>query len=139
MGRSAFRTLRVDRIDGEVTTGKPFMRRQLPEGDVAAYVARSITTDTYAVRARILLRAPLDDMRAKIPPSIGKLEPRGEQACVLETGANSLFMLAIHIAFLGVDFEVREPPELLDVLKEVSERIGRASRVGKRGARRAGR
>lgn len=41
-------------------------------------------------------------------------------------GAPSLEGLAVWIAFLGVDFEVVEPPELIDKLRELHARIGRA-------------
>ena len=32
----------------------------------------------------------------------------------------------MRICILGVDFEVREPPELVDALAEIQARIGRA-------------
>jgi predicted DNA-binding transcriptional regulator YafY len=43
------------------------------------------------------------------------------------TGDDDLRWLAIRIAMLGVDFEVHEPPELLDELRALGLRLTRAA------------
>jgi hypothetical protein len=41
----------------------------------------------------------------------------------LTTGSYSWESIAIHLLWLGVDFEVQEPPELIIYLATLSERI----------------
>ena len=55
------------------------------------------------------------------------LEPLDEHRCAFETSDDSLEWLALRIAFLGVDFDVVEPPELRDWCGRAAERFRRAS------------
>ena len=43
------------------------------------------------------------------------------------TGSNSLDELALYVALKGFDFQVLYPPELVPVLRALSERLGRAA------------
>jgi hypothetical protein len=47
-------------------------------------------------------------------------------ACVLHTGSDTLDSLAVHLGLLGVPFTVTDPPELVDLLRALSERYRRA-------------
>jgi predicted DNA-binding transcriptional regulator YafY len=42
-------------------------------------------------------------------------------------GAGSLDMLAIYLAMIGFDFEVREPVELVKHIRSLAERLVRAA------------
>jgi len=125
--RDAFRTFRVDRMAPEVTTGRRFLPKPIPGGDVATYVSRSVSTTGYAYQAKIVLHAPLQAMAQRIPPTAGQLKHIDAEHCLLETGAHSLEGIAIHMALLGVDFEVQEPPELIEHLKVIAGRLRRAT------------
>ena len=46
---------------------------------------------------------------------------------MLSTGSHSLEGITIHLSLLGVDFEVHEPPELIEYLRRLSARLGRAT------------
>jgi len=46
---------------------------------------------------------------------------------VLRTGAHWLGGLAVHVAMIGVDFEIVEPPELVEHVRVLSERFRRAA------------
>ncbi len=125
--REAWRTFRVDRVDGEVAVGERFAPRAPPEGgDLRRYVSHSVSVDAYQTKARVLLHAPLAVAAERVSQATGVLEPRDERSCVLETGAESLASLAFWISFLGFDFEVLEPQELIDELRELGQRIGRS-------------
>ncbi|MCA9548661.1 MAG: YafY family transcriptional regulator [Myxococcales bacterium] len=131
--REDFRTFRVDRITGKVRVTGRFSPRPLPEGDVARYVARSISTDAYKYRGRIVLHAPRELIAERIPQAYGRVTALDEARCQLETGTNRLDALAFHVAMLGVEFEVLEPPELTEELRTLSARLGRAAgRSGQR-------
>ena len=65
-------------------------------------------------------------MAERVPPTIGVLEAT-DGGCLLYTGAQSLDMLAVHLALIGVEFEVREPAELVDHIRRVADRLMRAT------------
>ena len=125
--RRDWRTFRVDRIDSRLSSGLRFTPRQPPDGDFAAYVARSVSYTQYPQRARVTVHAPIATIAQRVPPTAGILEAIDEGTCVLRTGASSLEVLAIHLALIGADFEVHEPAELRDHLRELAERFRRAA------------
>lgn len=129
--RKDWRTFRVDRIEGKLKTSIRFSPRKPPEGDFAAFVAKSLSQVPYPFRARVTLHAAIETLVKRIPPSAGVLEPIDQSSCMLHAGAYSLETIAIHLSFLGVDFQIHEPPELLEHIRCVTERLIRAvPRVG---------
>ncbi|KAF4407181.1 helix-turn-helix transcriptional regulator [Streptomyces lycii] len=126
LGRSDWRTFRVDRITPKPPHGPRFEPREPPAEDLAAYVSRGISTETYATRAVVLLHAPLDEAAARISPSVGTLEAVDGHSCLLRTGAYSLDAMVVHVVLLGFDFEVREPAALNEHVRQVADRLRRA-------------
>jgi hypothetical protein len=49
-----------------------------------------------------------------------------EHTCTLLAGSNTLDGLALHVTLLGFDFTVHEPAELIEHLRILHTRIGRA-------------
>jgi hypothetical protein len=45
----------------------------------------------------------------------------------LHTGASSLDSLSVYVALVGFEFEVREPPELVERVRWLAERFSRAT------------
>lgn len=125
--RKDWRTFRVDRIEPHPATGTRFTRREPPEGNLATYVSRSVSSSPYPFRARVVFRAPIEVVAERISPSAGLLETLDEARCVLHTGAHSLDTLALWIALLGVEFDVLDPPELVDHLRTLGKRMLRAT------------
>jgi predicted DNA-binding transcriptional regulator YafY len=119
--RDDWRTFRVDRVTGPTPTGARFTRHDPP--DAAAFVASAITTRPYAFSTRVRLRAPIATVAERVPPTVGTLEAVDDSTCVLTTGANSLDALAVHLALIGVDFDVLEPPELMERIAAMAERL----------------
>ncbi|HVI04314.1 MAG TPA: WYL domain-containing protein, partial [Enhygromyxa sp.] len=74
-----------------------------------------------------VFHAPRSRIAERIPPLAGHLEAIDDQRCVLEAGSHSLDMLALHIAAVGEDFEVCEPPELADAMRRLAERLASAT------------
>lgn len=123
VGRQDWRTFRVDRIEGKLKTSIRFTPRKPPEGDFAAYVSKSLSQVPYPYRARVTLQAPVEAVVKRVPPSAGTLEAIDDHSCMLRTGAHSLEGLTIHLSLLGVDFQVHEPPELLDYIRRLADRL----------------
>ncbi len=124
--REDWRTFRVDRIEGKLKTSTHFKPRKPPEGDFAAYVSKSLSQVPYPYKARITLRAPVEALTKRIPPSAGMLVPIDAESCMLHTGAHSLEGITIHLSMLGVDFQVHEPPELIAYIGRLAARLGEA-------------
>ena len=123
--RTDWRTFRMDRVGEVLSTGPRFAPRE-PPADAAAYVSRAISAEPYRYQARITLHVPAQAVAKWVSPAAGLLTPLGESSCELQTGGDSLDGLAAFVAMLGVDFEVHEPPELLDHLRALQGRLASA-------------
>jgi len=131
--RDDWRTFRVDRIAPKISIGARFTPREPPQGGFAAFAARSVAYMPVAYQARILFHAPPDAVAEKIPPGAGTLEDLGDR-CVLQAKASSLDTLAVYLAMVGFDFEVLDPPELVERIRVLAERFGRALELRRLGA-----
>ncbi len=126
VNRNNWRTFRVDRIQPKVALGARFAPRPAPDGDFAAFVARNVSYAPYAHQAKIIFHASLAAATERIPAGAGMLEALDEQRCLLHTGASSLDALSVYLALVGFEFEIQEPPELIERLKWLAERFSRA-------------
>jgi predicted DNA-binding transcriptional regulator YafY len=122
-GREGWRTFRIDRLAKPASTGVRFAPRRLPARDAGAYVAESITAAPTRFDARVILHASAEEMLGRVPPYWGAIEPIDAETCEYRTGDDDLGWLAVRIAMLGVDFEVREPPELVEHLRVLASRL----------------
>ena len=129
LGRGNWRTFRVDRIQPRVAAGARFTPRQPPDGDFATYVLRSVSYNPYPHQALVTVHASAEAAAERIPPGAGILEAVDADTCTLHTGAFSLDALAVHLALLGYDFEIQQPPELRDRIRWLAARFGRAAGV----------
>jgi predicted DNA-binding transcriptional regulator YafY len=126
--RNDWRTFRVDRVQPQprMAQGARFEPRQPPE-DFATLVARSITTSPYRYQARLRVRATAADLRARIPPWIGLIEPLDGDHCILTVGGDSHETVAAAIVHAGVEFTLVEPMELAQSIRDVSARLLRGA------------
>ena len=111
------------------------MPRKLPAKDVAAYVAQSITGAPNRFEARVTVHAAAEELKQRVPAYWGAIEPIDAHTCEYRTGDDDLRWLAMRIAMLGFDFDVHEPPELLEHLQALASRLRRAARGSDRGRR----
>lgn len=121
--RKDWRTFRVDRIEGKLKTSTRFQPRKPPDGDFATYVSKSLSQAPYPYRARVTLYASLDALAPRIPASAGVLEAIDQNSCMLHTGSHSLEGITIHLSLLGVNFQVHEPPQLIDYMRNLADRL----------------
>ncbi len=127
-GREDWRTFRVDRIDARPAVDRRFVPREPPAQDIAAYVSRAVSATRDRWQARIVLRAPVEEVAGRVPHAVGTLEALDDASCLLRTGSDWLGGLAVYVANIGVDFEVLEPPELVEMVRTLAGRFGRATR-----------
>ena len=126
--REDWRTFRIDRLTKPASTGLRFMPRSLPAKDAAAYIEQSITGAPNRFEAVVTLHAAAEEITSRVPAHWGAIEPIDAHSCEYRTGDDDLGWLAMRIAMLGVDFEVHEPPELVEQLRALALRLKRATR-----------
>jgi len=125
--RSDWRTFRIDRMRLPIERRSAFAPRMPPDDDVGAFVSRAVSIAPYRIEATLIFHAPVEALRPRIPAGSGVLESVDATRCRFRTGANSVDMLATWLGCLGVDFEVEEGAELAARLRDVAERLDRAS------------
>jgi predicted DNA-binding transcriptional regulator YafY len=108
-------------------TGVRFDARDLPAKDAAAYVTQSISAAPNRYEARVTVHAPAEAVRKRMPSQWGTIEPVDDGWCEYRTGDDDLDWLAMRITMLGVEFEVHEPPELIDHMRALARRVARAT------------
>ena len=127
LGREDWRTFRVDRVKGKLATSTRFKPRRPPDGDFAAFASKSIAHVPYPYSAQVTLHAPVETLSQKIYASLGVLEAIDQRSCMLRTGSHSLEAITIHLMMLGVGFQVHEPPELIQYIRDVVYRLGQGA------------
>ncbi|WP_371944767.1 helix-turn-helix transcriptional regulator [Actinomadura chokoriensis] len=120
-GRDDWRTFRLDRMREVTATTWHFRAREHP--DPVAYVQRSVTEAPYRHLARVRVHAPADRVRELVPPQVGRVEDDRDGWCLLVVGGDDLDWLAVHVARLGFETEIVEPPELREAVARLARRL----------------
>ncbi len=133
--RQDFRTFRVDRMRGSIAVTGVFTPRAIPGGDAAKFVTRSVSTEAYALRARVIFHASKEVVAARVPPNVAELEAIDDERCLMRTGAQRSRFLALHLAGVGIPFEVLEPPELIESVRELARELAQAAKASGKAVR----
>ncbi|MET7513820.1 WYL domain-containing protein [Streptomyces sp. NPDC005480] len=127
--RDDWRTFRVDRVAEPFATGARFAPRELPTGDAAEYLRRSMSgrgRPSYDID--VTFEAPADFVVARLPSALGAPEARPDGTCRLRaTATDSVEWLALRLALVDCEFTVHGPDQLADYLRELSSRLARAT------------
>lgn len=127
--REDWRTYRADRMTPRVPSGPRFVPREVPGGDVAAFLSArfkgSESTDAWPCRGEVILDLPVAD----VAPFAGDgvVEELGATRTRLTTGSWSWAALAAALTRFDTEIEVVGPPELRTAFAELSRRTGRAA------------
>jgi predicted DNA-binding transcriptional regulator YafY len=124
---SDWRTFRVDRIASTPSLAGRFPPREPPTDDVAAYISLAISTAPYRYQAKVLLRVPAEVAAERVAPASGVIEARDADTCVLHVGGPSLDEFPVYVAQIGFEFEILEPPELVEQVRRLAGLFGRAA------------
>ena len=125
-GRRDWRTFRADRIRPRSPNGPQFAVRDSPDdGGGAARVLNGLDPATWRCQARVTVHAPADVIIQQLPPAI-TVEPVDAHTCVVSAGADTPQILAAYLGMFDADFEVSEPPELVEHLRTLARRYKRA-------------
>ncbi|WP_086661886.1 helix-turn-helix transcriptional regulator [Lentzea kentuckyensis] len=126
--REDWRTYRADRMALRIPNGPRFTPRQVPGGDVSAFLtARFQGSDTTAwpCRGEVILDLPLAD----VAPFTGDdtAEEAGPSRTRLLTGSWSWAALAARLARFDTEIEVVGPPALRAAFADLSRRAARSA------------
>ncbi|GAA4221133.1 YafY family protein [Streptosporangium album] len=121
--RTDWRTFRVDRISLRTPNGPRFTHREPPDGDVAAYLCRTMGFEMWPLRARLRVHASATDVAGRVS---GIVTPIDDHTCLLEIASDSFDLVVLTVGMLDVDFEVESPPELARHLRKLSGRFAGA-------------
>ncbi|MGW4116239.1 helix-turn-helix transcriptional regulator [Actinosynnema sp. NPDC004786] len=129
LDRDDWRTFRVDRITPRTPTGPRFTPRELPGGDVAAFVTARFSgsggPDGWPCRGEVVLDLPA----ARVSPFVrdGVVEPLGPDRCRLVLGSWSWPGMAATLGRFDADIEVVGPVELKDAFAHLARRYAKAA------------
>ncbi|MEU4652664.1 YafY family protein [Streptomyces sp. NPDC023723] len=129
LDRADWRTFRVDRVGEPFPTGARFTPRELPTGDAAEFLRRSMHRRGDAYEVQVTFAAPVAAVAPRLPGWLDRPEVTdGGASCVLRaTVTDPVEWLAVRLALLGIDFRVDEPAELVECVRGMGARLGRAA------------
>ncbi|MEU8171625.1 WYL domain-containing protein [Microbispora hainanensis] len=129
LDREDWRTFRADRITPRSPTGPRFAPREVPGGDVAAFVAERFRgfdgSGDRLCRGEVILHLPA----AVVSPFVrgGVVEELGPDRCRLVLGSWSWPGLAAAIGRFDAEIEVVGPAELREAFAHLARRYARAA------------
>jgi predicted DNA-binding transcriptional regulator YafY len=124
-----WRIFRADRIAPRTPTGPRFTPREIPGGDVAAFMSArfkgSDGADRWPCRGKVILDRPAGEV---LPfAGDGTVEDLGPGRCSLDVGSWSWIALAASLGRFDAAIEVVGPPELAEAFGELAERYAQAA------------
>ncbi|MFF9069757.1 helix-turn-helix transcriptional regulator [Streptomyces sp. NPDC014891] len=129
LGREDWRTFRVDRVTDPLATGARFTPRELPAGDAAQLLARSMSRAQPELDLDVTFEAPADFVTARLPSHLVPA-PTGPTTCRLRArSADSVEWLAIRLALVDAPFTIQSPPTLRAYTEDLATRLTAATRT----------
>lgn len=135
LDRADWRLFRADRLTLRTPNGPRFTPREVPGGDVAAYVAARFqgadptgATGGPPCRGTVVVHLPASDVRPFAGD--GVVEDLGPDRCRLTTGSWSWVALAAALNRFDADVEVVDPPELTRAFARLAARNAATAAAG---------
>lgn len=124
-----WRLFRVDRMTPRSPTGRRFVERGIPGGNVSEYVAARFKGSDAANRWPCIGTVILDLPARSVLPFAGDgtVEDLGGDRCRLTAGAWSWGALAASLLRFEAEIDVQGPPELAATFAKLAERAVKAS------------
>lgn len=122
LDRGDWRTFRVDRMNPRTPTGPRFTPRELPGGDVAAYLQQAFHGREWPCRGEFVVDAPATEVQ----PWAGRqsvVEAMGPARTRVVTGSWSWERLAAWVSWWEVPVRIVGPPELRDAAARLGQRF----------------
>ena len=116
------RTFRIDRVRS-VRPEERAGSYEIPAGiDPVHHVTRSLAAVPYAHEVEVLVEAPVDEVRRRVPASIATVTEI-DVGVLMRTRAESLEGMARMLAGLGRPFVIRRPDELRAAVRDLAQTL----------------
>jgi hypothetical protein len=118
--RAAIRTFRIDRV--HKADSLPTIFEPQHDIDVLGHVEQSLAATPGIYRVEITFTAPLVEVNAQIPPTIGQftqLDDTTHLVCFVQR----LDWFAGFLSGLDLPLHINHPPELIDALMRLHKRV----------------
>ncbi|WGW11295.1 transcriptional regulator [Saxibacter everestensis] len=125
--REDWRNFRVDRITLSPPHGRRFTPRELPDEDIAGYVARGTAVNAWTCKATVRMNTPAEEVERWVPQGSGIVTPVDDASCTLQIGGSSYQTMANWLGWFDADFEVIDSPELREALTTLARRFHNAA------------
>ncbi len=121
----AVRTYRIDRV---TSVGEGTRTFETPDGLDAVTVLEENLASGWEHDTRVVFAAPAHEVRPWLRPTMGRLEPLGEDRCVVVGSTSNPVMYAGEwLAGMPFEFTIEGGPELRAAVAEVAARMARAA------------
>jgi predicted DNA-binding transcriptional regulator YafY len=129
--REDWRTFRVDRVAEQRLTGARSAIRPFPDGDVESHLARTRSELAPTYRAEVTLDLSEAEARTRLADQLIEGTLRAEGAgCHWTSPHDTLDWLTLRLLQLGCPFRVHGPPQLIEHLRHVADRIRNGTSTG---------
>ncbi|WP_432125938.1 helix-turn-helix transcriptional regulator [Streptomyces sp. bgisy082] len=123
LGREDWRTFRVDRVSDPLATGARFAPRELPAGDAAQMLNRSMARSQPELDLDVSFEAPADFVTARLPSHLVPAAT-GPASCRLRArAADSVEWLALRLALVDAPFTIHGPEPLRAYVEGLAGRL----------------
>lgn len=126
LGRTAWRTFRIDRITDPRRTGQRFAHRRLPTDDPAEYVRAQLGSMPARYRVHATVEAPAEQIGPEIA-HYGVVEALDETSCEVYIAAESLDWAAFCLGAIEAPFVIHGPPEAIAHIRSWGKRFADAT------------
>ncbi|MFB6842943.1 helix-turn-helix transcriptional regulator [Streptomyces sp. NPDC056361] len=129
LGREDWRTFRVDRVSEPFATGARFTPRELPSGNAATYMARSMARaqGELDLELDVEFAAPVEFVVARLPAHLVPTATGPDRCRLRARVTDSVEWLALRLAMMDVDFTVHGPHPLITHIRALSTRLSTAT------------
>ncbi|MEV6427843.1 WYL domain-containing protein [Nocardia sp. NPDC051463] len=125
--RADWRIFRLDRIERPQPIGVQCAPRELPAEDSAAFVTRVLAHFRPMRRVVFIAHVSAAELIERFRVRAEEVETLDDHSCLRRTGADSLEWTTVRIAHLGVEFEVREPRAMVEMVRDLGRKLLRAA------------
>jgi predicted DNA-binding transcriptional regulator YafY len=125
LGRADWRSFRVDRLSSAALTGARFRPRDIPGGDVVAWIRDRLAVIPHRYDVSVLVQAPADQVCAVVQ-TWADVEALTDTTCRMRMNVDDLSWPVMVLGVIGADFTVESPEELHDRVRTVGEVLLRA-------------
>lgn len=115
-----------DRLEIRAPPGPGFSSRSLPVDDLTDFFSTGSKTARFRYEAVLMTHGSATEVADEVPPTLGTVEPVSDEKCFLRMGSNNLDHLAVWTAAFGCEFEVVEPSEPWERLRDLTSRLQRS-------------